>query len=174
MEKLKYPIGHFKKPEKITEHIRSEWISRIATLPGRLETALANMTEAQLDTPYRPGGWTVRQLIHHIADSHMNSFIRFRLALTEEHPAIKPYDEKLWAKLPDAGMPIQYSLDILRGLHARWAFFLKNLEEAELSRTYFHPESKAIYTVDESMGIYAHHGDHHLAQITGLTKRMDW
>lgn len=174
MDNLSYPIGHFEKPENISREVREKWVKEIASFPGKLETVLSSLTEAQLDTPYRPGGWTVRQLVHHIADSHMNAFIRFRLSLTEDNPTIKPYEEKLWAKLPDAGMPVSFSLDILRGLHKRWSFMLANLEEKELEKTFFHPASKSSHTVDETIGTYAHHGNHHLAHITNLIKREGW
>lgn len=173
-EKLKFPVGRFRLPDVITESIRNEWISQITTLPDRLEAALNGMADEKLETPYRPGGWTVRQLVHHIADSHMNAFIRFRLALTEEKPTIKPYEEKNWAKISDAKMPVAPSLDILRGLHARWAFMLRNLDEAELKKTFIHPEHGQSFTVDETIGSYAHHGENHLAQITGLKERMGW
>ena len=173
-EKLIYPIGRYRKPENITDGLRRQWVASIATLPGKLEAALAGMTDAQLDTPYRPEGWTVRQLVHHIADSHLNAFARFRLALTEDNPTIKPYEQEDWAKLPDVGMPVQPSLDLLRGLHARWAFMLQNLEPEELSRTYHHPEHNKSFSVDETIAMYAHHSDNHLAQITGLRERMGW
>lgn len=173
-EKLKFPLGRYRAPNEITEALRSEWISQIATLPGRLETALAQLNDAQLDTPYRPGGWTVRQVVHHLADSHLNAYTRFKLALTELRPTIKPYEQDDWAKLPDTGLPIGPSLDVLRGLHARWAFLLKNLDEAELARTYLHPEHGKEFSVDVTISMYAHHGDNHLAQITGLRERNGW
>jgi hypothetical protein len=150
-------------------------ILEIETLPLRLEAALAGWSDQQLDTPYRPGGWTVRQTVHHLADSHINAFCRLRLALTEEQPVIKPYDQNEWAKLADVKeLPVQVSLDILKGLHARWTFLLKTLSEGEFQRSYVHPEYAKTYSVEEMVAVYAHHGNHHLAHITSLKERNGW
>ena len=175
LQQLKYPIGGYKRPEVITPGIRENWIREIATLPGRLEAALAGWTDEQLDTPYRSGGWTVRQLVHHIADSHLNAHCRIRLALTEDKPTIKPYKQDEWVKLADVqSLPVSYSLDIVRGLHARWAFLLKNLNDNELQRSFVHPEHGTSFTVEGMIGLYAWHGNHHLAHIVELGKRNGW
>ncbi len=175
IEQLKYPIGQFTEPEVITPGIREKWIEDISSLPGRLETALAGWTDDQLDTPYRPGGWTVRQLVHHLADSHQHAHCRIRLALTEEQPVIKPYDQDAWIQLADVqSLPVIDSLNILRGVHARWAFLLKKLDVQALQRTFIHPEHGKSFTVENTIGTYAWHGNHHLAHITGLKERMGW
>jgi hypothetical protein len=148
---LKYPIGAYKRPEVITDGIRENWIDEIASLPGRLEAALSGWADEQLDTPYRPGGWS---------------------ALTEENPTIKPYNQDEWAELPDVLLlPVSHSFDIIRGLHARWVFLLKRLNASDLQRTLVHPEHGKVFTVEDLIGQYAWHGNHHLAHITELTKR---
>lgn len=174
IEKLKYPIGHFSTPETITNEHRESWVGNISALPEKIGKATRDLTDEQLDTPYRPGGWTVRQLVHHVADSHMNAYVRFRLSLTEDNPTIKPYDEKAWAELPDSHLPIGPSLKILEGLHERWVFFLKKMSAEDLGRTFFHPGSNAKFNLDETIGTYAHHGEHHLAHIVNLRKRRGW
>jgi hypothetical protein len=164
----RYPIGKFSFPESSTPEQRREWIREIEEAPGCLRAAVAGLTEEQLDTPYRPGGWTVRQVVHHLPDSHMNSFVRFKLALTEETPTIKPYDEALWAKLPDAvGTPIETSLRLLEGLHGRWVRLLESMSDADFARAFHHPEAGMI-RLDQNLALYAWHGKHHVAHITSL------
>ncbi|MCF8238798.1 MAG: putative metal-dependent hydrolase [Saprospiraceae bacterium] len=174
-EKLKYPIGRFRQPEPITPEIRSKAITDIATLPGRMRVAVSDLTDKQLDTPYRPDGWTVRQVVHHCADSHMNAMIRIKLALTEDQPTIKPYEEPRWAMLPDTSiMPIEAALTLLDGLHARWAFLLQRLTAEDLARSFIHPDSGRAFSVDEAICQYAWHSDHHLSHITHLRQREGW
>ncbi len=175
LEKLKYPIGKFERPEIITKELVNKWIDEIESLSGRLKIEVENLSDEQLNTPYRPDGWTIRQVVHHLADSHMNSFIRIKLALTEEKPVIKPYFEKPWAELPDSkNLPIEPSLKILDGLLQRWVGLLKSLSEKELKRTFIHPEHKKEFSLDEIIGFYAWHGNHHLAHITTLKKTKNW
>jgi hypothetical protein len=168
----RYPIGHFQAPDEITHDIRHEWITAIAILPRQVRELVRDMSEAQIDSPYRAGGWTVRQLVHHLPDSHMNAYSRMRLALTEEEPVIKPYDEAKWAELPDARtMPVEPSLDLLTALHSRWVTLLRSLGDADFDRTFVHPDL-GRKTISETTGLYAWHGRHHLAHIRmvrGLT-----
>jgi DinB superfamily len=176
MENLKYPIGAYTAPEKITaQHIKT-WIRDIQTLPVELKKATAKLTEEQLDTPYRPDGWTVRQVIHHVADSHANAYVRFKLAMTEENPTIKPYEEHLWAELEDGkNAPISLSLPLIVALHKRWVVFLKSIDKKDLAkRSYFHPESKKTTSLAVVLGLYSWHGRHHLAHITSLIQRNNW
>ncbi|MES2765949.1 MAG: bacillithiol transferase BstA [Bacteroidota bacterium] len=174
IETLRFPIGKFDKSGEITDNVLKTWISEIEELPEQLREATANLTDEQLDTPYRPGGWTVRQVVHHIADSHMNSFIRFKLALTEDMPTIKPYEEALWAELPDGkDMPVDMSLQLLKALHERWIVLLKNLSDEQLNKKFIHPDSGEVL-LKTNIGIYAWHGKHHLAHITSLKERMNW
>ncbi|MBV9674891.1 MAG: bacillithiol transferase BstA [Acidobacteriaceae bacterium] len=164
-QNLRYPLGKYQPPEKISSEQRTEWIDTIAALPRELKQAVSHLTESQLDTPYRPGGWTVRQVVHHLPDSHLNSYIRFRFALTEDTPTIKPYDEAKWAELPDAKTgPIGSSLLILEGLHERWTALLRTLDDAAFARTLRHPEWGEI-RLDWTLGLYAWHCRHHLAHI---------
>jgi uncharacterized damage-inducible protein DinB len=169
----RFPVGKFRRAEaNLADHAAS--IAVLAALPDNLRSALAGLSDAQLDTPYREGGWTVRQLVHHLADSHMNSYVRMRLALTEDWPTIVNYDEKLWAELPDARTaPIQSSLHILDGLHARWTTLLRSLTEAQWQRGYVHPVN-GRQTLAEAVALYAWHSRHHVAHITELRKRMGW
>ena len=164
-EQLKYPIGKFEKPETITTELLSQWVAEIAAFPAQLKAEVTHLNEEQLDNTYRSQGWTIRQLVHHCADSHMNSFIRFKLALTEEQPTIKPYREQRWAELADGKMPIDASLMLLEGLHARWVALLHSLSDEELSRTYFHPDQGQDIPLNVTIGLYAWHGRHHLAHI---------
>jgi uncharacterized damage-inducible protein DinB len=167
---LRYPIGDF----VFTAGDPGEAIAVIANLPSALRSATASLDDEQLDTPYREGGWTVRQLVHHVADSHMNAYVRIRLALTEDWPAIKPYDEVRWAELPDArALPIEISLSLLDGLHQRWTTLLKSLGKDELRRGYVHPEM-GRQTVDRVIALYSWHSRHHTAHITSLRERMGW
>lgn len=175
IEQLKYPIGKFEAPEAITEVHISEWIEILETLPYRLQTLVENLAEEQLEAPYRPGGWTVRQLIHHISDSHHNSYIRFKWALTEDNPIIKVYDEKAWANLFDTRTaPIQMSLDHLKAVHVKLVYLLKGLSREDLRRSFIHPDGQVETGLDENIGRYAWHGSHHYAHIEGLLKREGW
>ena len=165
-ENLRYPVGRYQPPEKISPEQRAEWIDEIAALPQQLNGAVSPLMESELDTPYRPGGWTVRQVVHHLPDSHLNSYLRFRLALTEDSPTIKPYHEDRWAELPDAKTgPIGPSLLILEGLHERWTALLRTLDDTAFARTLQHPEWGRI-RLDWTLGLYAWHCRHHLAHIT--------
>jgi hypothetical protein len=170
---LRYPIGRFERPAPATPEHRNEWIDTIAAAPARYREAVRGLSDAQLDTPYRPDGWTVRQVIHHVADSHMNSFIRFRLALTEDEPAIKPYDEAKWALLKDAAEPVEVSLKLIESLHHRWVVMLRSLSGADFSRTARHPDLGVI-DLDFLLALYAWHSRHHEAHITGLRRRNGW
>ena len=175
MEKLQYPIGYFECPQTITkEHITS-WIETLETLPQRLENLVENLSAEQLETPYRPEGWTVRQLIHHIADSHHHSYTRFKWALTEDKPLIKAYEEKGWSKLFDARTaPIQLSLSYITALHAKLVYLLKGLSTDDLKKCYLHPEGNIAVTVEENIGKYAWHSKHHYAHIERLLQREGW
>ena len=166
MEHLKYPIGKFTAPEMITPANIKVWTETIKTFPGKVRAKVENLAEADLQKTYRPSGWTLRQLVHHCADSHMNAFIRFKLALTEDSLVIKPYDEANWAEMPDyLEMPIETSLKILEGLHARWAFLLENLTKDQLQMQYTHPEHGKSFTLAFTAGMYSWHCDHHLAHM---------
>lgn len=168
---LKYPIGKFIRPEVYTRDMVNEWIAVIEALPRNLKTVVGPLNNDQLDTPYREGGWTVRQVVHHYADSHMNAFARIKLALTEDKPVIKPYKEALWAELPDGKMPIESSLEILNGLHFRWVELMNSLSDADLQRVFVHPEQGREVKLQEFIGIYAWHSRHHVAQIMALKER---
>ena len=172
-EDLRYPVGQFVMPPSVTPSMRVEAIRNIAELPARMRDAVRGLSDAQLDTPYRPGGWTVRQVVHHVPDSHMNAFTRLKLALTEDNPTIKPYDEKLFAQLPDARLPIEPSLSLVDGLHARWAALFETLTPQQFARPWFHPEIGAI-TVDYLLQTYGWHSRHHVAHITSLRAREGW
>ena len=169
----RYPVGRFRRAEaNVTDHAAA--VATLAALPENLRAALDGLSASQLDTPYREGGWTVRQLVHHIADSHMNSYIRIRLALTEDWPTIKPYDEKLWAELPDAKTgPVDISLNLLTALHRRWVLLLRSLTEEQWQRGYTHPDN-GRQTIAEAAALYEWHSRHHLAHITELRKRNGW
>jgi uncharacterized damage-inducible protein DinB len=171
---LSYPIGKFDWSAPVPPEARRQAIQEIADAPARLREAVRGLDAAQLDTPYRPEGWTVRQVVHHVADSHVNSYIRFRLALTEDSPLIKPYDQVAWAALPDARTaPVELSLALLDGLHSRWAALLGTLTDAEFARTFRHPEIGTV-RLDTNLALYAWHGRHHTAHITGLRQRSGW
>ena len=164
----RYPIGRYQPPAVITAEHRAEWIAELQALPGHLTDVISGLTEQQLNTPYRPGGWTVRQVVHHIADSHLNSYTRFRLALTEDSPVIKPYGESLWAELWDAKeAPVAPSLALIEGLHARWTLLLSRLSETDFARTFKHPDIGEV-RLDWTLGLYAWHSRHHVAHITAL------
>lgn len=170
---LRYPIGEFSPPDTVLQDQVDDWIGDIAALPRDLRRTVSTLSDAQLDTPYRPGGWTVRQVVHHLPDSHMNSFIRFKWALTEDRPTIKAYDEKGWAVLPDSEAPIAGSLDLLDALHRRWVSLLQRLSRAQLQREFVHPESGPA-TLAITVGSYAWHGRHHLAHVERLIERGGW
>jgi hypothetical protein len=174
MTDLRYPIGKFAMPAEVTGEVRQSWISEIAQTPARLRAVVAGLTDIQLDTPYRPEGWTVRQVVHHLPDSHMNSYVRFKLALTEEEPAIKTYAEEKWAELPEARTaPVEISLCLLECLHKRWELVLKGLSASDCLRTFRHPEL-GVVSLEKSLAIYAWHGRHHVAHIASLRQRMGW
>lgn len=173
-EKLRYPVGRHEKPAGFTGDKLQEYIRTIESFPALLAEAVSRLSREQLDTPYRPDGWTVRQVVHHCADSHMNAFIRFKLALTEEAPTIKPYYEARWAELPDSQVPVEISLQLLGGLHSRWTVLLKSLQPAQLAKTYIHPEHGSSFRLDEVLSLYAWHCRHHLAHVTSLKDRMGW
>lgn len=175
LENLRYPIGRFEWDGVWNEEVQAAWINTIESQPAALREAVAGLSEAQLDTPYRPGGWTVRQVVHHVVDSHMNSVIRFKLALTEEAPVIKPYQEQLWAELEDSrGFPVESSLQLLDSLHLRWGRLLRSMDEAQYQRAFYHPESEALVSLRRALGLYAWHGSHHIAQIMALRQREAW
>lgn len=174
MDDLRYPVGRFIRPAEYTPELRQQWIAEIEQTPARLRAAVAGLTAEQLDTPYREGGWTVRQVVHHLFDSHVNSFIRFKLALTEEEPTVKPYDEGAWADLPDSTqVSPEVSLALLEGLHARWVTLLKAMSPADFQRKLIHPIN-GLQALDVMVGLYAWHGRHHVAHITSLRERMGW
>ncbi len=170
---LSYPVGRFDRTAPRSAESRRAAIQDIAALPFKLRSAVNGLTEAQLDTPYRPGGWTVRQLVHHVADSHMNGYIRTKLAITEENPTIKPYEQDLWAALPDTRLPIAISLSILDAVHERWTVINQSLAEPDFARTFVHPELGPL-TLDAHTHLYGWHSRHHVAHVTGLRQREQW
>ena len=171
---LSYPIGKFKWEGDHTNEQRQKFIEEIAGTPASVRAAVEGLSQEQLETPYRPGGWTVRQVVHHLADSHLNSYVRFRLALTEDEPTIKPYHEDKWAELEDARTaPLEVSLALLESLHTRWVMLLKSLNDEDFARAFRHPDL-GVVSLDKSLGLYAWHGRHHVAHITGLRERMGW
>jgi hypothetical protein len=175
MINLKYPIGKFSWPSKCDENDIKKWIDEIEELPHNLFNEVRNLTEAQLDTPYRPGGWKVRQVIHHLADSHMNCLVRFKWTLTEDVPTIKPYFEDRWAELTDYTLvPIEVSLDFIKFLHIRMVTLFRSLKKNELAKQYFHPETGSKIDLARNIALYAWHGKHHLAHITTLIQREGW
>jgi hypothetical protein len=175
LEILRFPIGRFKKPDIISKELIELWIGDIESFPARLKQEVVDLNEEQLNTPYREMGWTTRQVVHHCADSHMNSLTRFKLALTEEKPTIKPYWEERWAELADSKtMPIAPSLQMLEGIHARWTVLLNSFAEQDYSKSFVHPEHGKEFRLDEIIGVYAWHCNHHLAHITELKKRKNW
>ena len=174
IESLKYPIGRYQAPATIDEAQRKEWMKQISLLPSELSAAVSGLNDEQLDTPYREGGWTVRQVVHHVADSHMNSYIRFRWAMTEDKPVIKAYEEGLWAELPDARtLPVGVSLELLDGMHRRWTALLESMSEGDYARCLIHPAS-GEHTLGKMLGLYAWHGQHHTAHVLRLRERMGW
>ena len=174
VEDLRYPTGKY-TPRPYSHTLKQERMNDIRFLPGLIENAILNLDEAQLQTPYRPDGWTVHQLIHHVADSHINAYCRFKLGLTEDNPVIKTYNEKLWAELKDtSNLPVNISITLLHALHARWHECIRELDEAGLQRTIHHPEYNKNITLWDLLGLYAWHGLHHVAHITSLRARMSW
>ncbi len=170
----RYPIGKFEMPAQITPQLRQKAIDSIASTPAKLRAAVALLSEAQLDTPYREGGWTVRQVVHHVPDSHLNAYIRLKLALTEDKPTIKPYDEASWAKLADSKTtPITISQALLDAVHTRWDHLWRSLQPADFSRQLVHPEH-GDRTVDWLLFLYEWHGRHHTAHVTELRKKKGW
>ena len=170
---LRYPVGRFRPLATSMPDARPAHIETLRLLPERLRAAVAGLNDAQLDTPYRDGGWTVRLVVHHLADSHANSFIRFKLALTEDWPTIKSYDEAAWARLPDSRLPIDGSLVFVGALHARWVALLKSMSEEDFQRGFNHPE-KGRQNLAVSLALYEWHSRHHVAHITNLRQRMAW
>ena len=171
---LSYPIGRFDFGKPVVAEARPQLIAEIEAAPARFREAVRGLGDEQLDTPYRPGGWTVRQVVHHFADSHMNAYVRFRLALTENEPTIRPYDQKAWAELPDARTaPVEPSLQLIEGMHARWVRLLETLSDADFARTFRHPEL-GLVRLDSNLALYAWHGRHHAAHIAGLRQRNGW
>ena len=172
---LRYPIGKFEFAGPATPEQRRRWIAAIKAAPAKFRASVEGLSPKQLDTPYRPGGWTVRQVVHHLPDSHMNAFIRFKLALTEDVPTIKPYDEKRWAELADVRKtPVEVSLALLGAIHERWVNLLKSLGPGDFARTFIHPEHQAPLTLEKTLALYAWHGAHHTAHVTSLSDRMGW
>jgi hypothetical protein len=170
----RFPIGKFAFPVSITPQQREQWIADISATPAKIRAAVSGLTDQQLDTPYRDGGWTVRQVVHHVPESHMNAYIRFKLALTEDEPTIKPYNEAEWAKLPDViDTPIETSLKILDAVHDRWVRVLRRIEGDQWQRTFRHPEI-GLVKLEGNLALYSWHGKHHTAHITSLRERMKW
>lgn len=170
----RYPIGKFDRNINVTKEMRSGFIKTIETLPTSLREEVENLSNEQLDTPYRDGGWTVKQVVHHIPDSHVNAYIRFKLALTEDNPAIKTYKENLWAELKDTfETPVEVSLNLLEAVHKRWAILLRSLTDEQFERTFQHPEWGSI-TLAKTLALYAWDSNHHLAHVSELKKRMGW
>ena len=173
-EDLRYPIGHY-EPQAYADELRETWLAEIKFLPQAIEHAITNLTEEQIHTPYRDGGWTVHQLVHHVADSHINAYCRFKLGLTENAPTIKPYEENLWVETADVtNLPINISITLLHALHAKWYEMLKDLSAGDLQRTIYHPEQKKEITLWVLLGMYAWHSRHHVAHITALRSRKGW
>ncbi|MFI5154684.1 MAG: YfiT family bacillithiol transferase [Chitinophagales bacterium] len=171
---LRYPIGKY-ETQSFSHKQRDAWLNDIKFLPQAIETSILNLDKSQIHTPYREGGWTVQQLIHHVADSHINAYCRFKLGLTEENPTIRPYEEKLWAELDDVkDLPVNISITLLYSLHTRWYETLKNLHDSAWERTVFHPEHKNKMTLWYLLGMYSWHGRHHVAHINALRERNRW
>ena len=170
---LRYPIWKFNVIGKVTTEIIEQWIKEIEELPTRLTEAVEGLNDVQLDTAYRSEGWTIRQVVHHIADSHLNSYTRFKLALTENNPTIKLYEEGKWAELPDSNLPVEISLQLIDALHKRWVYLLRSMTSEDLEKTFYHSEFGDM-KLSVNIGIYAWHGRHHVAHITTLRDRLDW
>jgi uncharacterized damage-inducible protein DinB len=174
LESLRYPIGRFSAPASNSAGLRAAQIQTLRLLPDRLEAAVKGLDDTQLDTPYRDGGWTVRQLVHHVADSHANSYVRFKLALTEDWPTVKPYDEAAWARLPDSlTLPVDFSLALTAALHARWVSLLESMSEDDFQKGFHHPE-RGRQILATSLALYDWHSRHHTAHIANLRARQGW
>ncbi len=173
MNELQYPVGKFERQTGYHPREITEFIQMLENLPAQMRAAVAGLSDAQLETKYREGGWTLRQVVHHVPDSHMNSFVRFKLGLTEENPTVKPYDEGAWALLPDSSLPVKISLDLLEALHARWVILLRSIKPEDWKRTFQHPENGPM-TLEYALALYAWHSRHHLAHITKTRERMAW
>ena len=171
---LRYPVGRFTSSTTGGADVRRQAIEEIAALPARMRAAVDGLDDPQLDTLYRPGGWSVRQVVHHVADSHMNGFTRLKLALTEEAPTIKPYDEKAFAELADMRLPVAVSLDLLTALHQRWVAVYRGMRDEQFQRTFLHPEFNEAHTLERHVQAYAWHSRHHVAHITALRARQGW
>lgn len=175
MTNLSFPIGKYKVPATIDNSQIEAWINEIEALPQQMDDAVKGLSDEQLDTPYRPDGWTIRQVIHHVPDSHIGSYTRFHWALTEDNPTIKAYDEKAWSELSyQQNVPIEVSLNLLRNIHIRWSILLRSLTTDQLERTFIHPEDGQTYILKNVIGMYAWHGKHHLEHILSLKRRMNW
>jgi hypothetical protein len=175
LEHLKYPIGRYERPEIYSPQLLEQWVSVLSALPSWMDACIENLDEYQLQTPYREGGWTIQQVVHHVADSHMNAYIRLKLALTEDNPTIKPYSESAWAELPDTqAVPVNISVTLLHALHRRVVALLQHMEPGGWERTYYHPEHNRNFPIWEVVAMYAWHSRHHVAHITGLRERMNW
>ena len=171
----RYPIGPFQRKDTLTDDERRAMLDDIAATPARMREAVAGLSDEQLDTPYREGGWTLRQVVHHVPDSHLNAYCRLKLALTEEQPTIRPYDESLWAKLDDSkSTPIEVSLTLLESLHARWMEIFHSMKPEDFRRTFRHPEHDGTPTLDWLVAMYAWHGKHHVGHITSTRQRLGW
>ena len=174
MTDLQYPVGKFERQANYTALEIQESIEVLEKLPQQMRTSVAGLSAEQLETPYREGGWSLRQVVHHVPDSHINSFVRFKLALTEENPTIKPYDEAAWAELSDSrDTPIETSLDLLESLHARWVIVLRSIKPEQWKRTFNHPQNGSM-TLEHALALYAWHSRHHLGHITQTRARMGW
>lgn len=170
----RYPVGKWDRRDTLTPGERAAMIAQVAEVPSRMRAAIAGLDDAQLDTPYRDGGWTVRQVVHHVPDSHLNSYTRFKLALTEEEPTIRPYDEAKWAALSDSrDTPIETSLTMLSALHDRWTILLRAMSDDDFRRTLRHPDI-GVMSLDAMLSLYAWHGRHHVGHVTSLRERMGW
>ena len=174
-ESLRYPIGRFSPPAEVTSQDRENFLNEIEQLPATMREVVAGLTDEQLDTPYREGGWTLRQVVHHVPDSHANSYIRYRWTLTEDQPTIKAYYEDRWGELPDASSaPIEPSLQLLEALHQRWLLLLRAMTDEDYARSFIHPETNKTIRLDTMLALYAWHGKHHVAHIRSLKDRMGW
>ncbi|KZS43113.1 metal-dependent hydrolase [Paenibacillus glucanolyticus] len=170
---MRYPIGQFEWEGQSSPEHRNHWIQEIEGMPGKLRTAVQGLSEEQLNLAYREGGWTIRQVVHHLADSHMNSYMRFKLALTEDNPTIKPYDERLWAALPDSvTVATEVSLAMIEGIHTRWVALLNSMDHEDFLRTFYHPENQRTTHLEYATAMYAWHGNHHIAHITSARERF--
>ncbi|MGE6631770.1 YfiT family bacillithiol transferase [Bacillus sp. NPDC077027] len=174
MTSLQYPIGQYEPTSERSEQQLKEWIGVLEDIPKQLKEATKHLTKAQLDTPYRPEGWTIRQVVHHMADTHMNAYLRFKIAITEEAPHIRPFDQQRFAELPDSKAPIEISLQLIDILHAKWVLLLEGMNDSDFEKTYYHPVYQKTIALYHATGMYVWHSKHHLAHITELKKRSGW